>query len=58
MNSNITTEFLTEQLLTLQDFLQVFNLAATGFAADLRTIFYFVPQLVQESDTYQSYGVN
>jgi hypothetical protein len=43
MNSNITTQFLTEHLLTLQDFLQVFK---------------FVPQFVQESDTYQSYGVN
>jgi hypothetical protein len=39
MNSNITTQFLTEHLLTLQDFLQVFNMAATGYAADIQTIF-------------------
>jgi hypothetical protein len=39
MNSNITTQFLTEHLITLQDFLQVFNMAATGYAADIQTIF-------------------
>jgi hypothetical protein len=37
-NSNITTQFLTEHL-TLQDFLQVFSMAATGYAADIHTIF-------------------
>jgi hypothetical protein len=58
MNSNITTQFLTDHLLTFQDFLQVINMAATGYAADIQTIFQFVPQFVQESDTYQSYGVN
>jgi hypothetical protein len=57
MNSNITTQFLTEHLLTLQDLLQVFNMAATGYAADIQAIFQFVPQFVQESDTYQSCGV-
>jgi hypothetical protein len=39
MNSNITTEFLTEHLLTLQDFVQLFNMAATGYAVDIQTIF-------------------
>jgi hypothetical protein len=39
MDSNITTQFLTEHLLTLQDFLQVFNMTATGYAADIQTIF-------------------
>jgi hypothetical protein len=39
MNSNMTTQFLTETLLTLQDFLQLFNMAATGYAADIQTIF-------------------
>jgi hypothetical protein len=34
-NSNITTQFLTEHLLTLQDFLRVFNMAASGYAADI-----------------------
>jgi hypothetical protein len=58
MYSNITKQFLTEHLLTLQDFLQVFNMAATGYAADIQTIFYFAPQFVQESDTYQSYSGN
>jgi hypothetical protein len=38
-NSNITTQFLTEHLLTLQNFLQVFNMAAIGYAADIYTIF-------------------
>jgi hypothetical protein len=38
-NSNITTQFLTEHLLTLQDFLQVFSMAATGYAVDIHTIF-------------------
>jgi hypothetical protein len=38
-NSNITTQFLTEHLLTLQDFLQEFNMAATGYVADIQTIF-------------------
>jgi hypothetical protein len=57
MNSNITTQFRTEHSLTLQDFLKLFNMAATGYAADIQTIL-FVPQFVQESDTYQSYGVN
>jgi hypothetical protein len=37
-NSNITTQFLTEHLLTLQDFLQVFNMASTSYAADIQTI--------------------
>jgi hypothetical protein len=58
MNSNITTQFLTEYLLTRQDFFWVFNMAATGYAADIHTIFWFVSQFVQESDTYQSFGVN
>jgi hypothetical protein len=39
MNSNITTQFHTQDMLTLRDFLQVFNMAATGYAADIRTIF-------------------
>jgi hypothetical protein len=34
-NSNITTQFLTEHLLILQDSLQMFNMAATGYAADI-----------------------
>jgi hypothetical protein len=38
-NSNITTQFLTEHLFTLQIFLQVFSMAATGYAADIHTIF-------------------
>jgi hypothetical protein len=38
-NSNITTQFLTEHLLTLQDFLQVFSMAATCYATDIETIF-------------------
>jgi hypothetical protein len=38
-NSNITTQFLTEHLLTLQIFLEVLNMAATGYAADIHTIF-------------------
>jgi hypothetical protein len=38
-NSNITTQFLTEHLLTHQIFLQVFSMAATGYAADIQTIF-------------------
>jgi hypothetical protein len=38
-HSNITTQFLTEHLLTLQDFLQVFNMATTGYAVDIQTIF-------------------
>jgi hypothetical protein len=37
--SNITTQFLTEHLLTLQIFVQVFSMAATGYAADIQTIF-------------------
>jgi hypothetical protein len=39
MNSNITIQFLTEHLLTHQDFLQVFNMAVTGYVADIQTIF-------------------
>jgi hypothetical protein len=39
MNSNTTTQFPTEHLLTLQFFLQVFNMDATGYAADIQTIF-------------------
>jgi ribosome-associated protein YbcJ (S4-like RNA binding protein) len=39
MNSNTTTQFLTENLLTLQDFLKVFDMVATGCAADIQTIF-------------------
>jgi hypothetical protein len=38
-DSNITTQFLTEHLLTIQDFLQMFNMAATGYAADIQKIF-------------------
>jgi hypothetical protein len=57
-NSNITTQFLAEHLLTLQDFLQVFNMAATGYAADIQTIFTFIPQFVQESEAHQSNGGN
>jgi hypothetical protein len=40
-NSNITTQFLTEHLLTLQICLQVFrfSMAASGYAADIHTIF-------------------
>jgi hypothetical protein len=37
-NSNITTQFPTEHFLTLQDFLQVFNMAATGYVSDIHTI--------------------
>jgi hypothetical protein len=33
-NSNITTQFLTEHLLTLQTFLQVFSMAVTGYATE------------------------
>jgi hypothetical protein len=32
-------------------------MAATGYAADSQTLFEFIPQFVQESDAYQSYGV-
>jgi hypothetical protein len=39
MNSNITTQFLTEHLLTFQFFLKLFSMAATGYAADIHTIF-------------------
>jgi hypothetical protein len=39
MNNNITTQFLTEHLLTLQILLQVFSMAATGYAVDIQTIF-------------------
>jgi hypothetical protein len=38
-NSNITIQFLTEHLLPLQILLQVFSMAATGYAADIHTIF-------------------
>jgi hypothetical protein len=38
-NSNITTQFLTEHFLTLQVFLQVFNMAVPGYAADIQMIF-------------------
>jgi hypothetical protein len=38
-NSNIKIQFLTEHLLTLQILLQVFSMAATGYAADIQTIF-------------------
>jgi hypothetical protein len=38
-NSNITTQFLTEHFLTFQVFLQVFNIAVPGSAADIETIF-------------------
>jgi hypothetical protein len=38
-NSNITTQFLTEYFLTLNFFLQVFNIAATSYAADIQTMF-------------------
>jgi hypothetical protein len=53
MNSNNTKQFHTEHTLTFQDFLQVFNMAATGYAADIQTIFQFVPLFAQESDTNQ-----
>jgi hypothetical protein len=36
----------------------VFNTASPGYAADIQMIFYFDPQFAQESDIYQSYGVN
>jgi hypothetical protein len=39
MNNNITTQFLTKHLLTLQDFLQVFSMATIGYAADIHTMF-------------------
>jgi hypothetical protein len=39
-NSNMTTQFLTEHFLSLKVFfLQVFNIAAPGYAADIQTIF-------------------
>jgi hypothetical protein len=38
MISNIITQFLTEHLLTLQYFLKVFSMAATGYAADIHMI--------------------
>jgi hypothetical protein len=38
-NSNIITQFVTEHLLTLHIFLQVFSMAATGYAAEIHTIF-------------------
>jgi hypothetical protein len=42
-NSNITTQFQTEHLLTLQFFVQVFGMAVTGYAADIKTIFQLTP---------------
>jgi hypothetical protein len=39
MNSNIKTQFLIEHLLTLQIFLQVFTMAATGYVVAIQTIF-------------------
>jgi hypothetical protein len=47
MNGDITTQFLSEHLLTLQVFLQMFNIAASGYAADIQTIFQFIPQFSQ-----------
>jgi hypothetical protein len=38
-NSNITTQFLTEHLLTLQNFLQVFSIAATDYVTDIHMVF-------------------
>jgi hypothetical protein len=38
-NSNITTQFLAERLLTFQMFLHVFSMAATGYVAGIHTIF-------------------
>jgi hypothetical protein len=38
-NRKITTQFSTEHLLTLQIFLQVFSMAATGCTSDIHTIF-------------------
>jgi hypothetical protein len=35
MNSNITTQFLIERFLAFQVFLQVFNMAAPGYAAEI-----------------------
>jgi hypothetical protein len=43
VNSNIKTQFLAEPLLTLQHLLRVFNVAATGYATDIQTIFFFTP---------------
>jgi hypothetical protein len=45
MNGNITTQFLTEYLLALQICLQVFSMAATGYAADIHMIFTLTPWL-------------
>jgi hypothetical protein len=39
MNTNTTAQFLTEHMLTLQFFLQVFNMTAIGYAVDIQTIF-------------------
>jgi hypothetical protein len=38
-NNNITTQFLTEHLLTLQIFFRVYNMAAISYATDIHTIF-------------------
>jgi hypothetical protein len=38
-NSNITTQFVSEHVLTVQVFLQVFNVPAPGYAADIQAIF-------------------
>jgi hypothetical protein len=38
-DSNITTQFLTQHLLTLQVFVQVFNIADPRYVADIQTIF-------------------
>jgi hypothetical protein len=38
-NSNITTNFFTEHMKTLHIFLHVLSMAATGYAADIQTIF-------------------
>jgi hypothetical protein len=38
-NSNITKQYLKKKMFSLQILLQVFNMAATGYAADIHTIF-------------------
>jgi hypothetical protein len=49
INTNIATQFDTEKLLTFY-FWKVFNMAAPGYAPDIRAILWFVTQFVQESD--------
>jgi hypothetical protein len=38
-NGKVAKQFVAEHLLTLRLFLQVFNTAAPGYAADMQTIF-------------------